>query len=42
MRKEPSNLWTEATQAEEKYRCKGPEAGAFEEWSSDNKEAGVG
>ena len=41
VRKEPHNTWEKATQAEAKYRCKGPEAGTFEERSSDSKETRV-
>lgn len=33
VRKEPRNIWAKATNAEAKCRCKGPEAGAFEERS---------
>lgn len=41
VRKEPHNIWVKATQAEAKYRCKDPEAGTFEERSSDCNETRV-
>ena len=41
VRKEPHNTWEKATQAEAKHRYKGPEAGTFEERSSDSKETRV-